>query len=416
MTQPKIDFVPLCDAVPRGEPCTLDVLVRVQSPELDQPRAMPPLNLSIVLDRSGSMAGEKLDFAKAAARQAVALLGAKDRLHLVSFGDEVDTVATGAGPEDHDALMLAIDWLVADGSTALHGGWARGVSLLRGPCEPGAISRVLLASDGQANRGERRPEVIAHQVQRESAEGISTSALGVGRDFNEDLLEAMARAGDGEYHFVETPAQLPAIFEAELRSLTRTYGRRCSLGFTAADGVRITDVLNDLDRTSTGRMKLPNLVHGRGLEVLVRLELSPTEAERRELFQLRLAWNEVDSGLRRKVSADLSLPAIEPRACQTLPANPAVREQVLLLEAARIKQLAVAALDIGDLHRTRVLLEGALQQIRQGPQSAALGHEQDQLRLLLRELDGQDVVSTRKHSKAQTYNRQRSRPDSDLKH
>jgi len=411
----QVDVVPLFDVLPRGKPALLDVLLRIRAPEPGRPghppRPLPPLNLAIVIDRSGSMAGEKLAYAQAAARQAVAFLGVKDRLQLVSFSDEVETLAVGGGASDHDALMRAIAGLTAEGSTALHAGWVRGASLLQGQQEPGALRRVLLVSDGQANRGERRPEVIAHQVRHQSAAGCSTSTLGVGRDFNEDLLEAMARAGDGEYHFVETPEQLPAIFEAELRSMTRTQGRRCSLALAAGPDVRVVEVLNDLERNPTGSFRLPNLVSGRTLEVVVRLEVAAADAEVRGLLTIKVAWDPVDveGAPRQQALAGLSVPMVAPRAFEALRPAPAVVEQVLLLEAARGKQRAAAALDQGDWDQARVLLEGVLEQVRQGPKSAELAEEQAALERLLTDLTTKDAVITRKRSKAQSYERQHSR-------
>jgi Ca-activated chloride channel family protein len=270
---------------------------------------------------------------------------------------------------------------------------------------------VLLVSDGQANRGERRPEVMGGQARHESAEGISTSALGVGRDFNEDLLEAMARAGDGEYHFVETPEELPAIFEAELRSMTRTFGRRCSLTLAAGPEVRVREVLNDLERNPTGSYRLPNLVSGRTLEVLVRLEVAAAEAEVRGLLTLKVAWDPVDGegASRQQALAGLSVPMVDPRAFEALRPNPKVVEQALLLEAARVKQHAVAALDEGDWAKARELLEGALGQVSQGPKSAELDQEKAALQRLLTDLETQDSVITRKRSKSQSYERQNSR-------
>ena len=415
MIQPEIEFVPLHEGLPRGSERWLDVLVRIRTPELPKPRPLPAMNLSIVLDRSGSMAGEKLEYAKAAARQAVALLGPADRLNLISFGDEVETLASGAGAEDHEVLRRAIDGLTADGSTALHAGWVRGVTLLHGRGARGSLSRVLLVSDGQANRGEQRKVVIAHQVQQACAEGISTSALGVGRDFNEDLLEAIARAGDGEYHFVESPAQLPKIFAEELRSLTRTFGRQVSLGLRPAAGVRIADVLNDLEHTKTRRLRLPNLVHGRAIEVLVRLELSASEGDFRELFQARVAWDPIEGIEREKTYARFALPVLAEETFRQLTANPAVREQALLLEAARTKTWAMDALDQGELEKARRLLESALAQVSQEPGSKELSIEASQLRLLLETL-AEDRVITRKRSKAQSYERQNSRLGSPPKH
>jgi len=81
---------------------------------------------------------------------------------------------------------------------------------------------VLLLSDGQANHGERRPQIIAEHVRGLTGHGVSTSTVGLGRSYNEDLMRAMADAGDGNFEHIEDPAQLPAFFESELQGFSRT--------------------------------------------------------------------------------------------------------------------------------------------------------------------------------------------------
>ncbi|MCI0571101.1 MAG: VWA domain-containing protein, partial [Myxococcaceae bacterium] len=230
MSEPRIECVPLFPAVASDRSTVLDVLVRITPPELERKGERLPLNLALVIDRSGSMAGEKLAFAQQAARHAVGLLEGRDRLSLVVFDDEVETLVVGGTASEQKALLAAIEGIDTRGSTALHAGWHQGSRHVAAGRAPGQLDRVILLSDGQANRGETNPDAIAAHVRRMAVEGVSTTTMGEGLDYNEDLLEAMARAGDGDYHFIESPAQLPDIFAAELHGLMATFGRAVSLG------------------------------------------------------------------------------------------------------------------------------------------------------------------------------------------
>src|SRR5262249_5766614 len=145
-------------------------------------------------------------------------------------------------------------------STALHAGWKEGGKQVQQHLIAGGLNRVLLLSDGLANVGVTDPDAIATDANRQAREGVSTTTMGLGDDYNEDLLEAMALAGDGNYYYIESPQQLPDIFQTELKGLMATFGKTVSLGVEQQDGVTVADLLNDLDRLPNGRYKLPNLV------------------------------------------------------------------------------------------------------------------------------------------------------------
>ena len=114
--------------------------------------------------------------------------------------------------------------------------------------------------------------------------------MGVGDDYNEDLMEAMARAGDGRYYYIESPAQLVDIFQTELQGLMETLGQKVSLGLKPKNGAAVSDVLNDFDKSPTGRLMLPNLVVDMPVFVVVRLKLPPSPAGTTPL-EIRLAWD-----------------------------------------------------------------------------------------------------------------------------
>ena len=184
------------------------------------------------------------------------------------------------------------------GSTDLHGGWAEGGRQAEAGLVPGGVNRVLLLSDGLANVGVVDPNTIAAEARGLAARGVGTTTMGVGDDYNEDLMEAMARAGDGRYYYIESPVQLVDIFQTELQGLMDTLGQKVSLGLEPKDGVAVTDVLNDLEKAPTGRLMLPNLVVDMPRLVVVRLKLPPSPAGT-TLLEVRLAWDAPRDGGRR---------------------------------------------------------------------------------------------------------------------
>ncbi|MCX7856356.1 MAG: VWA domain-containing protein, partial [Anaerolineae bacterium] len=150
--------------------------------------------LALVLDRSGSMAGDKLREAKRAARSLIHALPQGARLAVVAYHDEVEV--GGFTRKEAKAFLASLE---AGGSTALHAGWQRGVELLADESRP---RLVILLSDGLANMGLTDPEALAEEARRAASMGIYTVTLGFGEGYDRHLMAAMARAGGGVHHYV----------------------------------------------------------------------------------------------------------------------------------------------------------------------------------------------------------------------
>jgi Ca-activated chloride channel family protein len=182
MTNPTVLMTPRRPALVSGFDNTVDLLVRVQAPAmLKGTSERPPLNLAIVLDRSGSMDGQPLDEAKRCAGMIVDRLGAKDRAALVVYDHHVAVLVPTTQTADKAMFHTAIGSIHSGGNTNLHGGWLKGAELMAAVAKDNATTRILLLSDGQANAGVTDLGTIAQQCTELAGVGVTTSTYGLGR-------------------------------------------------------------------------------------------------------------------------------------------------------------------------------------------------------------------------------------------
>jgi Ca-activated chloride channel family protein len=352
----------------------------------------------------------KLDFAREAAIFAVQELLPTDRVSIVSFDDKVQTLVTNTLAEDRNRLVEVIKGIQTGGSTALHGGWREGAEQVGGQPIVGGLNRVLLLSDGIANVGESNPDTIATDVHRMSKEGVSTTTLGLGDDYNEDLLEAMARSGDGNYYYVENPNQLPIIFQCELQELMATIGHAVTLQVKTPSGVTVADVLNDLDKTPDGKVKLPNLVMGMPIQVLIRLNVPPMPQASSEICRFRLEWNAPKAAERTSLVAPLSLPAVSAAIWDSLAENIDVHERAALLLIARYKKQATLFMENGDIVAVKDVIAEVKKILAAAPGTPEIKLEYEAVAQIDALIESGAYIKFLKLSKHQSYRRRSSKP------
>ena len=211
------------------------------APDLESRRQRQAVNVGLVLDRSGSMAGRKLVLARTAVDTGLSMLRAEDRFALVVFDDRIDLLAASQHAHD-DARRKALQRLAhveARGSTNLGEGWLRGASEIEPHRNPACLTRVIIATDGMANHGEIDPERLIEWARMLHAKGITTSTIGIGIDFQEDLLQGISDAGGGHAYHAEKPEQLVDQLASELGESVEVTLRQPVIDVTFPEGVSV---------------------------------------------------------------------------------------------------------------------------------------------------------------------------------
>ena len=413
--KPTIELIPERLGMRADGATEMHVLVRVVPPVVAVDKKRPPLNLGFVIDRSGSMAGAEIEAAKAAAVYAVRQLGEADRVAVTVFDDQVETIVSSvkATSAEKASAIRAIERVRVGGSTALHAGWLEGGMQVSEHMNKKLLNRVLLLTDGQANAGKTDPDGICSDVHGLALRGVGTTTLGVGDHYNEDLLQAMARSGDGNYYHINGAADLEALFASELQGLMATIGQTVSLGLEPQSQTRVVDVLNDLERNELDRLMLPNLISGSVVEILVKLQIAApakpklNKAAPREVdvCLFRLAWSAPDSTERLVVREALGLPLVSSRDWDALPIDERVSQHTARMQVTRMRQTAVDFMEMGDIAGAREQLACA------APIAMASGDDEamQSLTALESDLEQGEVARAVKSAKYDNYRTRRSR-------
>ncbi|MBI1183216.1 VWA domain-containing protein [bacterium] len=236
-----------------------------------------PLNISLVIDRSGSMQGDKLAYVKKAAEFVVDNLNATDFLSIVSYDEEIITEWAAGPVTDKTLIKQKINSLFDRGSTNLGGGLLQGYAEVKKHFNANYTNRVLLLTDGLANVGITNPVQLMQMAKNYNIEhNISLSTFGVGIDYNEDLLQGMAEYGAGNYYFISSPEDIPAIFKQELEGLLAIVAQNSLLEITLPEGVEIEHVYGFKYEKEGSKLKIyfRDLVSGSEKGVLVRLKVN----------------------------------------------------------------------------------------------------------------------------------------------
>lgn len=354
--------------VPASAPAVRYLHIVLNAPSRKQDDSTrAPASVALVLDRSGSMDGQKIAMAREAVAHATKMLKPTDHLALVAYDEEVSTILERT-PATQEAKKLALSRLAkigARGSTDLHGGWLRGAELLQTPSVADiAVSKVMLLTDGLANHGVADPAEIVAAAGRMRSAGIVTSTFGVGQDFNEHLLSKMATAGGGHFYFIERPKQIPDFLASELGETLEVVARDVVLQIDCDPGVDAM-IVNEMpaerhdDRVS---IRLGNLVADQELEIVVAAVFKGSHGQGANLgVECRIADRD---GVLPNHPMAVKWQAVDSLTDANQPVNGDVIFAAATLLAERARRDALAANAAGNFEGAKRLIQEVLNDLR----------------------------------------------------
>jgi Ca-activated chloride channel family protein len=301
-------------------------------------------------------------------------------------------------------FKAALDKCQASGGTALHDGWAEAGKQAASGIDRKLLCRVAMLTDGEASTGERNPETLAKHSAQLALLGVSTSCFGVGASFNEDLLCAMADAGEGNFRYIPDAMLAAAAAIDEVNGLGATAGRKAKLRFESIEGIDSIEALNPFDKDGEW-LKLPTLLAGRPIEAVARVKLSATGSQAGA--RAVLSWENRD-GIAQSAEIEVFADLIDSAAASALPQDAEVAGAAAAMLAASAKTTMADMISAGNYAGATATLASARSMISSTAAYSGSEDELASLDMLSASLDLGDYAATRKSAVFQSYSRSKN--------
>jgi Ca-activated chloride channel family protein len=379
---------------------TVHLAIALMAREGELPRR-PRMDIRLVIDRSGSMAGEKFTHAMNAAHQLVRHLAPGDRLGIIGYDSTADVVLSSGTVGDGRRAHAALDRMVAGGGTNIDAGLSLAEADPPRRDRPSDLGLVVLVSDGQATDGNGAPSYLGGIARRMyDAHGVLTTTIGLGTDFDENTMLTIAREGSGSYHFVRRPADITAILSDELEdraqavaqalrvrivlgpgvTARKVYGSR-ALSSEEHQAVRRTEIATDVriaeelgiaanreDEETGLRMHLPTFRRGDQHVILLELDVPGGRVgSTAGVARVELDYKDLYREMNGEAEVNVVARRVTDRQTAVASTERTVKRTVLAFQAGEALQLAAEALGRGDrsdaqqilTERHEVLVAGA---------------------------------------------------------
>ncbi len=329
----------------------------------------PPVNLAVVIDRSGSMSGDKIEHAKAAARRLVNVLGDRDRVAVVSYGSDVsvDFYSQPVNDSTRASLFRAINSIAIGGGTNLSGGFQRGYSEVSKWKSPETINRVILMSDGHANIGITNHAQLTALSTNALSSKVSVSTIGVGLDYNEDLMANMANEGAGNYYFVDRSETIVAIFDKELQGLASTVARNTAIVLKLGEGVTVGEIHGFASQVSGNQVyvSLAEFASEEKKNILLKLKVDGSKLGDRPIIETSMSYDDMVNDKPGHHAQALKSVVTTDNSKLNQMVNVDVVARVQQVEVAKTMQDAMNMYDRGESEQAAQRLGEAQQQMRE---------------------------------------------------
>jgi Ca-activated chloride channel homolog len=341
----------------------ITIMLELVAPSAPERERRPPATVQAVLDRSGSMdADNRLDAARSALKALVDRLDPRDAFGLVVFDDEVDVVVPAGPVADKPAIHAAIDSVWARGSTNLSAGLLRGLQEARRVSSDSGAT-LLLISDGMANAGVTDPARLEAVAVAANRGGVVTSTVGIGLGYDETILAAVARGGQGNHVFAEDADSAAGAVASEVDGLLSKSVQAASLLIRPASEVQTVTVFNDLPGHGVQggvMVELGDLWAGEQRRILLGLSVPAVAAlGLAQVATLELRYVALPDLTEQTVTLPISVNVVPGDQAAGRVPDPKVRTELLFQQAQEAKRRAADALARGDEREALLTLDAA---------------------------------------------------------
>ncbi|MEO0899424.1 MAG: VWA domain-containing protein [Bacteroidota bacterium] len=388
------------------------LFVEVEGSKVTTTTERLPLNLGLVIDRSGSMSGKKIEYAREAVKFIIQNLASTDKVSLVQYDDKIDVLHPSGSLTNKQKMNDLVDQITARGSTNLSGGMMEGFHQVGTSFQQeGMVNRVFLLSDGLANQGIRDPKAIvdlAHKKSQDSS--ISLSSFGIGADFNEKLMIDLAEHAGGNQYFIGLPEDIPNIFAEELKGLLAVVAQNTGLSIAYP-----TEYLSFekgfgflVDRKGSGLEANLRDIFSEDKKAFL-LKFNVNKAIDQELtFKLHVSYDDVLTEMKRiEGSIPLTLNLTEDIEVAKGSSNGKIMEQVALFESNSQHQALLDLLSKRRFDEVRVGAQSLIafleNQLLHFPESDELAEQLKATRELFNELDSYIAKSEKARSMSRKH-------------
>ena len=358
--QLELDVSPVYGVLKSGEKQNTWIRVGLKGFKLDADKKRPSVNLALVLDKSGSMQGEKIARAREAAIDAINLLQADDIVSIITYDSTVNVLVPATKLTDKDEVIAKIKSIQPGGNTALFAGVSKGAAEVRKFLDKERVNRVILLSDGLANVGPSSPGELGSLGKSLVKENITVSTLGLGLGYNEDLMVQLASTSGGNHLFIEKASELADIFRKEFDDVLSVVAQEIDINVTIPEGIRPIRVLgNDADITGQKIVtRLAQIYSEQDRHVVIEVEIPATEnATKLDMATVSVTYANMKTHEADKLSASTKCEFSEDDKAVEKSMNGQVLGDVVALESSENSKLATMYLDQGNFAACRLVLE-----------------------------------------------------------